>query len=317
MALERAGGRARGTTAYVTLMPCAHFGRTPPCADALIRAGVRAVVAAWPDPNPVAHGGHERLAAAGVPVRVGLMADRAAALMRGYLYALSTGRPFVTLKYAMTLDGRIATRDGDSQWISGEVSRRVVHRWRARVDAVLVGSGTVALDDPRLNVRLPDATRHPLRVVFDTRARLSPTARLFTTPGGRVVVATGPSSTSEEDARKARLRDAGATVMTVPLETDGASLDTAAALSMLTREHGVHTVLCEGGAELAGGLFRAGCVDEVAAFVAPKLLGGRDAVGPVGGVGPARMDASRVLNDFTVRRVGGDFLLTGLFDLRR
>jgi len=306
-ALAAAGTRARGATCYVTLEPCAHHGRTPPCADALIAAGVSRVVAACLDPNPLVDGrGLAALRAAGVPVSSGVGEAEVRDLNRAFFCAATRGRPHVTLKSAVTLDGRIAAWDGTSRWITGEAARLEAHRMRFAADAVLVGVGTVLRDDPALTVRLPDApAKEPLRVVADSGLRTPPDARLIGAgQASRVVigcVAPAPA------AAAALLRARGVRVIELP----GAAgrVDLGALLGAL-RELDVIAVLAEGGAELGWSLLDGGLVDRVAFFVAPRLLGGRTAPGPLGGPGRALKEAVDVV-DLTHRRVGGDLLIEG------
>lgn len=250
VALRYAGQRARGATAFVTLEPCRHTGRTPPCTQALIDAGISRVVFAVADPDPIAGHGADDLRAAGVRVDEGLLADEAAWSNAAWLHHARTGRPFVTWKYAATLDGRVAAADGTSRWITGEAARHDVHLLRARSDAIVVGTGTVLADDPRLDVRLPGVTvsRHPLRVVVGRR-EVPPSARV--------------------------LDDAAPTVLLT--EHDPKSV-----LGSLS-DRGVVSVLLEGGPTLAGAFVAAGMVDRVVAYVAPALLGaGRSALGDAG-----------------------------------
>ncbi len=305
VALEMAGASARGATLYVTLEPCAHFGRTPPCADALVRAGVARVVAACSDPyREVAGRGLARLRAAGVAVRVGVREAEARGLNRAFLCAVTEGRPHVTLKAAMTLDGRIAAADGASRWITGEAARLEAHRLRFAADALLVGIGTVLADDPRLTVRhagLPP--KEPLRVVADSRLRIPPEARIFRAgdPARVVVACVAPAPAGPAAALRAR----GARVLELP--GDGGRVDLRALLAAL-RALDVIAVLAEGGAELGGALAEASLVDRVAFFVAPRLLGGRDAPGALGGRGRA-LKQSLALGDLVTRRLGDDLLI--------
>jgi diaminohydroxyphosphoribosylaminopyrimidine deaminase/5-amino-6-(5-phosphoribosylamino)uracil reductase len=297
-ALRHAGERARGGTLYVTLEPCAHHGRTPPCVDAVLAAGISRVVAAMRDPNPkVAGGGLRRLAAAGVSTSAGLLEAEARELNRAWLKAVETGLPWVTLKMAMTLDGKIATRTGDSRWVTGESARRYVHRLRDWNDAVLIGIGTARADDPQLTARLRDA-RNPVRVVVDPRAELSPHSHLARTARE---VPTWLAASPE--AETGALEDRGVTVLRLP--APGGRLDLDALLRALVRRD-VHSVLCEGGAGLAGYLLDAGLVDEVAWFIAPKLAGGAAAPGPVAGAGVERMAEAIPLDKIQVRRFGED-----------
>jgi diaminohydroxyphosphoribosylaminopyrimidine deaminase/5-amino-6-(5-phosphoribosylamino)uracil reductase len=304
-ALAAAGARAAGAALYVTLEPCAHQGRTPPCAPAIAAAGIRRVVAAIGDPNPrVAGRGLEILRAAGVDVVSGLCAEAAERQNRVFLTAVRRGRPHVTLKAAMTLDGRIADARGASQWITGEAARREAHRLRSECDAIVVGIETVLRDDPRLTVRLGAPwPREPLRVVLDSRARTPPSARVLSSGArDRVLIAVGAGA---PEAGLAALAGTGAAVLRAP-GADG-RVDVRALLAHLA-EREVRGVLVEGGGEVAASFLDAGAVDRVAVFVAPRLLGGRAAPGPIGGAGRALEDAIR-LERLSVRDVGGDLLI--------
>ncbi|HEY8394547.1 MAG TPA: bifunctional diaminohydroxyphosphoribosylaminopyrimidine deaminase/5-amino-6-(5-phosphoribosylamino)uracil reductase RibD [Thermaerobacter sp.] len=309
-ALRQAGDRARGATLYVTLEPCCHYGRTPPCSDALIRAGIRRVVAAMVDPDPRVRGrGLAALRAAGVRVEVGLLEEEARRLNAAYLAWNLLGRPLITMKYAMTLDGRIATRRGDARWITGDAARRFVHRLRDRVDLIAVGIGTVLADDPCLTTRLPRGGRDPIRLVIDSQAR--------TPPGARVVRAAAASPaptwiavTERAPAHRVRaLEAAGAQVLRVPATAEG-RVDLAELLVELGRR-GIRHVLVEGGAAIHGALLAAGLADHVLAFIAPKLVGGAGAPGPVGGPGVDRMAGALRLHRVRLRRLGDDWLVEG------
>jgi diaminohydroxyphosphoribosylaminopyrimidine deaminase/5-amino-6-(5-phosphoribosylamino)uracil reductase len=276
LALQEAGARARGADLYCTLEPCCHQGRTPPCAEAIIAAGVARVVYAFSDPDIRCAGqGEERLRQAGLEVTAGLLRDAAQELYEPYMKHKTTGRPFVTLKLALTLDGKAAAADGSSRWITGEAARRLVHQWRNEADAVMVGSGTVLSDDPQLTVR-PEPTdgRQPLRVIVDTQVRTPLQARVLSEPG-RCLVAVGQALLP---ARQAALEQAGAEVL--PLPEAGGHVDLAALMQALGQRD-IMSVLCEGGPTLAAGLVRAGLVDKLRLFYAPKLLGetGRDGLG--------------------------------------
>jgi diaminohydroxyphosphoribosylaminopyrimidine deaminase/5-amino-6-(5-phosphoribosylamino)uracil reductase len=302
-ALSKLGGRAPGATLYVNLEPCNHRGRTEPCTEALLAAGVARVVVGMVDPNPIVNGrGLERLRKAGVRVDVGCLEEECRRLNEGFVSAMERARPFVTLKLAATADGFTAAKDGASAWVSGEPARRLVHRWRARADAVMVGAGTAIADDPALTVRLVQG-RDPVRVIVDSRARCSSGARLFREGQSKVIVAT----TSRAPAARVRLLErAGADVLLVRAERSG-RVDLRALLETLATR-GVLHVLCEGGATLAGALVRAGLVDRFATFFAPKLLGG-------GGVPILAGDGARAMRDTislratSIRRVGDDVLL--------
>jgi diaminohydroxyphosphoribosylaminopyrimidine deaminase/5-amino-6-(5-phosphoribosylamino)uracil reductase len=305
LALEQAGERARGATAYVSLEPHAHTGRTPPCTEALIRAGVRRVVAPVEDPNPLVSGrGFERLRAAGLEVSVGLLAEEAERLNEKYTHALRTGRPFVHLKLACSLDGRIATRTGDARWITGEEARERVHLMRHEYDAVLVGSGTADKDDPLLTDRSGLPRRLPLvRVVLDQRLRLSPDSKLASTTGEAPVIvftseASDPRAASALEARGVEVvRDAEA------------AREPRAVLEHLGRR-GVQGLLVEGGSNVAGAFLSAGLVNKASFFVAPIILGG-DALGAVGGAGALTVDEALRLRDVCITPHGRDVEITG------
>ncbi|EHQ52197.1 riboflavin biosynthesis protein RibD [Ectothiorhodospira sp. PHS-1] len=274
LALAHAGEAARGATAYVTLEPCSHHGRTPPCVDALLRAGVGRVVVAMTDPNPLVAGrGLERLREAGVAVAVGLMESEARALNPGFVSRMERGRPWVRVKLAASLDGRTAMASGESRWITGEAARRDVQFLRARASAILTGMGTVRADDPRLDVRLSaealdvdGPVRQPLRVVLDREGRLTAAARLFQTEGP-VLVLTDP----EALARQTRdLADVNARVEAVTVSRG--HLDLPAVMNLLAR-HQVNELHVEAGPVLCGALLGAGLVDELVIYLAPHLMG--------------------------------------------
>lgn len=275
-ALRAAAGEAAGATAYVTLEPCSHQGRTPPCADALIAARVARVIYAVADPNPRVNGrGAERLRAAGVQVSSGLLEREAAELNPGFLKRMRTGLPWVRVKLAMSLDGRTALANGVSQWITGEAAREDVHRWRARSSALLTGSGTMRADDPRLDVRLPESSatpsRNPLRVILDSHLRTPLSARLFTTSGEVLILACEPAEGDAAfDLRRARLGER-ATVETVAADASGKPKLTDVLQLLGGRE--VNEVWVEAGATLSGTWLRQALVDELLVYVAPKLLG--------------------------------------------
>jgi diaminohydroxyphosphoribosylaminopyrimidine deaminase/5-amino-6-(5-phosphoribosylamino)uracil reductase len=254
------GETARGATAYVTLEPCNHHGRTPPCTDALLAAGVARVIAAMPDPFLPAAGGVARLAAAGVKVETGLLGDEARELNAGWIKRLTDGRPWVRVKVAASLDGRTALESGESQWITGEEARADGHRWRARACAILTGIGTVQQDDPQLTVRAIETTRQPLKIVVDRRGELPPKARLLTS--GQVIVF------SAERPQAAWPSHVESIVIPGP---DG-KVDLARMLALLA-EREINEVHVEAGARLNGALLAAGLVDELLLYLAPSLLG--------------------------------------------
>lgn len=294
-ALRAAGPASRGATLYVTLEPCCHHGRTPPCVDAVLAAGISRVVACHRDPDPrVAGQGFERLRQAGVAVEVGELAAEAIRLNLRFLIAATLRRPAVTLKWAMSLDGRIATATGESQWISSPAGRRWGLALREEHDAILAGSGTVLADDPRLDRRLGLAAGPNLRVVLDRRLRTPPTARLFTVEGP-VLIYTESSATLE--AQRAE-------VVRLPEVTPQAVL-----ADLYAR--GVQSVLVEGGAEVHASFVASGCYDRVAVDCAPLLIGGRSAPGPLGGEGFEALAAAARLDGLEARHRGVDVILTG------
>ncbi len=267
IAIRAAGDRARGATAYVTLEPCSHHGRTPPCVDVLLAAGVRRVVYAVSDPNPRVNGaGAARLREAGLKVQSGLLAAEAEALNAGFLMRMRHRRPFVRLKTGASLDGRVALANGKSQWITSEAGRADVQHWRAQSGAVLTSAATVLADDPRLDVRI-EAPRQPLRVVLDRRRALRQTARILAPPGD-VLVFAAPTREHKVGAGDERLGDA----RVERLRVTRSHLDLTAVFARLA-ELEVNDVLVEAGSRFAGALFAAGLVDEWLLYIAPKLLG--------------------------------------------
>lgn len=315
VALAEAGELARGAELYVNLEPCNHIGRTGPCAQSIIAAGVRRVVVGMRDPHPLVDGrGIDALRGAGVEVTVGVLEERCCLLNRPFLSATVLGRPMVTFKTAVTLDGRVATRDGDARWVTGPEARKMGHRMRNSHDAIMVGSGTVLADDAHLTCRGVRGGRDPLRVVLDGRLRTSPGARVVTataeSPAGTLIY-TGPRP---DLSRVEALQRAGAQV--VPLPLDGEHLDLARMLADLAGR-GVSSVLLEGGPTVAGALWRRHLVDRVVAFVAPKFVGDPEAR-PVLRAGPlALMSEATELSGVAVRRVGQDVMISGELPLPR
>ncbi len=267
VALTMAGANARGATAYVTLEPCSHFGRTPPCADALIDAGLARVVAAMDDPNPVVSGrGMQRLRASGIATEVGLLDEYARELNVGFISRMTRGRPWVRVKTAATLDGKTALNNGVSQWITGPAARRDGHRWRARACAILTGIGTVRDDDPRLTVRDIPCERQPLRVLVDSRLEVSPAAAILR--GGNCLIATA----SHDPLKAEVLTGLGAEIVT--LSDSSGKVDLPALMQELGRR-GVNEVHVEAGSRLNGSLLHEDCVDELLFYVAPMIVGDR------------------------------------------
>ena len=314
-ALRDAGEQARGATIYVTLEPCSHTGRTPPCTDALISAGIGRVVVAMPDPNPrVAGRGLAALQAAGIATAVGLLENEARRMNETYLKFITTGRPFVLLKWAMTLDGKLATSTGTSQWISGPASRRLVHRLRDADDAIMVGVGTVLRDNPQLTARLSDfgeipeggTERQPQRVIVDSQARTPPAARVLQPQGEAptLIATTSQAPPSQVEA----LRAAGAEIQVFP-ERDG-RVDLEALMEDLGRRE-ITGVMIEGGSTLHAGALAAGIADKVLAFIAPKIVGGAQALTPVAGPGKATLQDATLLTDVTITSLDGDAVVEG------
>jgi diaminohydroxyphosphoribosylaminopyrimidine deaminase/5-amino-6-(5-phosphoribosylamino)uracil reductase len=302
VAIRRAGARARGADLYTTLEPCDHWGRTPPCSVAILEAGIRRVFVGSRDPNPLVNGrGLRRLRRGGVEVVPGVLEAECDALNEAWLHYITSGRPHVTLKAAASLDGKIATRDGDARWVTGPEARARVHELRDRADAVLVGAGTARADDPRLTTRLPGGRgRDPIRVVLDSRLELPRRLRLFRPrPGAPTVVAhvAGEPPAARAGVEYLRCRSRGGRV------------DLSDLLGRLARR-GVTSVLVEGGAEVNRSFLEAGLVDRVVLFLAPKLVGG-GGVSWVAGPGARRMEGALPLLDVEVSRAGADILVTG------
>jgi len=303
-ALLEAGEQALGSDVYVTLEPCSHFGRTPPCADALVAARVGRVFVGTVDPNPQVSGsGIARLRDAGIPVVSGLLEDACQEINRPFIKQVTTGLPYVILKSAMTLDGKTATASGDSRWVTGEPARRHVHRLRAISDVIMVGVGTVIADDPQLTSRIPGG-RDPLRVVVDSSLRLPLTSRLL---GLQSQAATLLATVSQDAEKVARLRDRGAEVLVCAERAGRVDLH-----DLLARlgGRGVQSILLEGGAELAGAMLRQQLIDRCLFFYAPKLVGG-EGFGLFCGAGADRMADAVPLQRIGIRRIGADILVEG------
>ncbi len=298
-ALEQAGPLADGATLYVTLEPCMHEGRTPPCAPAVADAGIARVFAAIEDPDPrVAGSGIGYLKERGIEVDVGLLSSEAAEVNRGFLHQRRTGRPLVTLKLALTLDGRLGAPDRSSRWITGEGARRMVHQRRAEVDAIVIGAGTALADDPELTARDVAVERQPVRVLVDAAGRVPPWARIFATDG--VIVATTNSCPPEAEVA---WKEAGAEIVQLPAAGRGVDLN---ALVANLAERDWIEVLCEGGAELASSLLRENLVDRLELHHGPLVVGrgGPD----IGDLGIASMDGARAWDLVSVQAVGDDVI---------
>jgi diaminohydroxyphosphoribosylaminopyrimidine deaminase/5-amino-6-(5-phosphoribosylamino)uracil reductase len=308
VALEDGSVHAKGATLYVTLEPCCHYGRTPPCTKAIIAAGIRRVVAAMRDPNPLVSGkGLEELRQAGIEVKLPVLETEAAALNEVFITYITTKRPFVLLKVAASLDGKIATVTGESRWITNERSRLLVHQLRDQVDAVMVGINTVLRDDPLLTTRLPGGGgRDPIRIIVDTRLRTPCEARALTaSTAAYTLIATTPEAPRE---KRHQLEAAGAQILVVEGEGPGVPL------RPLMEQLGamqVTSILLEGGGELHGSALRAGIVDKVWYFLAPKLIGGRAAPPAIAGEGFARLEEAVTLERMQVRQLDDDLLIEG------
>jgi diaminohydroxyphosphoribosylaminopyrimidine deaminase/5-amino-6-(5-phosphoribosylamino)uracil reductase len=306
-ALREAGEAARGATLVVSLEPCCHQGRTPPCTEAVVAAGISRCVAAMPDPNPQVSGsGLEALRRAGIEVTVGVGSEAARLLNEQYLRWVTAGVPFVTAKFASSLDGRIATASGESHWITGDAARHLGHLLRHRHDAVLVGVGTVLADDPELSTRLEGTVaRQPIRVVLDSRLSVPPAARVIGSDG-RCLIATGSGAPAA--ARRA-LEAAGARVIPFTPGADG-RVPLGEVLKLLAEEERI-SVLVEGGARVHGSVFDQELADRVVAYIAPRVVGGERAPSAVAGRGVARLAAAAPLTGVTVERAGDDIVVSG------
>ena len=310
LALEQAGEQARGGVMYVTLEPCCHYGRTPPCTQAIIAAGITEVHLAMLDPNPLVSGrGKDELAREGIRIYVSEHEAAAGEINEAYTKFITTGIPFVTAKFAISLDGKIATKSGDSKWISNEETRKQVHNLRYTTDAIMVGVNTVLADDPLLTSRCcggrgGTARKQPLRVVVDGKGRTPPTARLFSEPG-KTLLALGKSVTPEEIRAFAQ---AGTEILGLPSASGLVDLEK---LLKALGEREITNVLVEGGGILLGSLFDYGLVDKVIAFVAPIIIGGKEAKTAVSGKGVDKIADSLKLERISMEKFGEDLMISG------
>jgi len=312
LALRRAGEKARGATLYLNLEPCDHFGRTPPCTQAILDGGIKKVVVGMMDPNPLVSGrGIGRLRKAGVDVQVGLLREECRNLNAPFIKYMKTGMPLVTLKAAISLDGKVATRSGDSRWISSQESRNYVHRLRAGMDAVMTGIGTVLKDDPLLSVRLPgrQAVHQPLRVIVDSHLRIPFHSQLVQTakryPTLVVTTRAAPAGKIE------RLKKRNVEVVVMKKDVHG-RVNLKALLGELGRR-GILSVLLEGGPTLNASVLGEGLVDRLILFLAPKIIGGEKSPGMIGGQGVLRVKDARSVKVMKMERIGPDFLIEGRF----
>ncbi len=310
-ALKKAGRRAEGCTMYVTLEPCSHHGKTPPCTDAILRSGIKRVVVAMKDPNPLVCGkGIDKLRAAGIQVDTGLMEREALRLNAPYVKLTTTGMPFVTAKWAMSLDGRVATSSGNSRWISSARSRKAVHRLRGRMDAVCVGIGTVLKDDPLLTSR-GHGPRNPARLIIDSKLRLPLESQLVRTIDTAPLIVATTEAAYDSPKRRA-LEDVGAEV--IPTSSKDGKVALSEVLRRMGEKKQMTNILVEGGPTLLGAMFDDRLVDAVMVFTAPAVLGQDDARSPVEGKGAEGIGSMFRITDTEVRIIGGDCLLTGMVD---
>lgn len=307
VALEKAGKKAKGATLYVTLEPCSHTNkRTPPCTPLVLRSGVKRVVVSMIDPNPsVSGGGLKALRKAGIEVVTGVLEAEAAKLNEAFIKFITKGMPFVTLKIAQTLDGKIATASGESKWITGEKARAEGHRLRNSNDAILVGVNTVLKDDPSLTTRIPGG-RDPLRVIVDTRLRTPLTARVMTQKSSaKTCIATLDSMPKD---KLVELLDCGAEIILAKGRKGYVDLKS---LMKMLGSHGITSVLIEGGAEVNASALKAGIVDKVVMFLAPMLMAGADSLCSIGGASPVKLSQAVRLSEVTSRFVGKDIMIEG------
>jgi len=303
-AIRMAGDKAKGSTVYVTLEPCSHFGKTPPCSNLLIESEVKRVVIASTDPNPLVAGqGIERLKAAGIEVEIGVLREEAEALNTVFFHYRRTGRPYVTLKTATSLDGKIATSTGESQWITSEPARLDVHKLRHQSDAILVGVGTVLKDDPSLTTRLPNGGKHPIRVILDSNLR---------TPLHSKVVTDGLAETwivtcRPAPEKKARFEEKG--VRVIELEDDQIALSHL--LDYLGSQQ-ISTLFVEGGGQVNGSFIKEGLVDQIIVYLAPKIIGGTEALSSIGGEGFLKMSEVMNLEIRSVEQIGPDLKVVAI-----
>ena len=310
-ALENAEEEITGATMYINLEPCTHYGKTPPCSEAIIKSGLSRVVIAMEDPNPkIAGAGVKRLKEAGLEVEVGLLKEKAQRLNEIFIKYITTNKPFVILKNAVTLDGRIATKNGDSKWISGEQARSIVHDLRDRVDAILVGIGTVLSDDPRLTTRLPDGGTDPLRIILDSRLNIPLTAKIINqdSPADTMVVTTSQAS---EDKKK-ELMARGVRVLEIG---SSRGIDLTELLKRLAAEE-ITSLLVEGGSQVNSSFWAGRLVDKLYYFIAPKIIGGKEAVPVVAGEGVKKVKDGIKIVDKNIRQIGEDLLLVGYPDYK-
>ncbi|QPA29915.1 bifunctional diaminohydroxyphosphoribosylaminopyrimidine deaminase/5-amino-6-(5-phosphoribosylamino)uracil reductase RibD [Thermaerobacillus caldiproteolyticus] len=304
-AIRMAGEKAKNATVYVTLEPCSHFGKTPPCADLLVDTGVKRVVIATTDPNPLVAGkGIKKLQNAGIDVEVGVLKEEADELNRIFFHYIATKTPFVTLKYASSLDGKIATTTGESKWITSEAARQDAHRYRAMHDAILVGVNTVIADNPSLAVRLPEGGKNPIRVILDTHLRTPLEANVVNDGAAETWIVVG-NQVKEESIMPYRRRNVQV------IKMNEANIDIRKLLKVLGEKR-VTSLFVEGGASVHGSFLQAKAVNEMVAYIAPKIIGGKEAPGPIGGSGFASMADVMKLKIKSVETIGPDIKIVAI-----
>jgi len=306
VALDEAGARARGATLYVTLEPCAHFGRTPPCVDRIVASGIKHVVVGMIDPNPKNNGrGVALLRQRGIKVETGLFQERISGINEAFIKYITRRMPLVTVKVAQSLDGKIATRTGDSKWITSDRSRAYAHRIRQFYDAVMVGVNTVLRDDPRLDAWF--SSRHPAKVIIDSQVSTPQNANIFS-GRGQVIIATLSSPDGQATQNRQLLVDKA---KILEVKEKGGQIDLRDLLKKLAQRFEITSVLIEGGGTLIGSLFDEGLVDKVLFFISPKIIGGKDAIGSVMGKGVSGVNRAIKVKGLSIRRFGEDILLEG------
>jgi diaminohydroxyphosphoribosylaminopyrimidine deaminase/5-amino-6-(5-phosphoribosylamino)uracil reductase len=311
-ALAKAGKMARGADIYINLEPCCHHGKTPPCVDALIKNGISRAFIGMVDPNPSVKGmGIKRLEKEGIEVHIGILEDECKKLNESFIKFITKNVPFIILKAASTLDGKTATCTGDSKWITSEESRKIVHRIRYSVDAVMVGIGTVLADDPLLTVRLPkSAKKNPFRIIVDSSLRIPLESMVLGHELSReTIIATSPEKAGSKKAQT--IRQKGAHILGVPLTRQGVDL---IQLIKLTGKMGISSILIEGGSELNASALEAGIIDKVIFFYSPKIIGGRNAKGIIGGSGLKKIADAINLTGVSIRRLKNDFFVEGYIE---
>ncbi|GAB6100695.1 bifunctional diaminohydroxyphosphoribosylaminopyrimidine deaminase/5-amino-6-(5-phosphoribosylamino)uracil reductase RibD [Halanaerocella petrolearia] len=304
-ALDNADKDISGATLYVTLEPCSHYGKTPPCSKAIIEAKIERVVIAMKDPNPkVAGAGIKMLREAGIKVEVGVLSDKAKELNERFIKYITTKKPFVILKNAVTLDGRIATKTGDAKWITGSQSRELVHKLRDQVDAILVGIGTILADNPRLTTRLPNGGEDPVRVILDSRLRIPLDSNVITQESSAKTIVVTTKQASEK--KKDELKAIGVKI----IEAGNNQVDLDLLLDKLGRRE-IISLLVEGGSQINTSFWEAELVDKLYYFIAPKIIGGEDAVSVVGGQGVDQVKSGVRIKDKEIQEIGEDILMIG------